>query len=247
MTSNAEPRRRSGWFMAALALAAFAVLVGLGTWQMARRAEKHALIATMESRLAEPAATLPARIEDPDAWDYRRVHVTGVFRHDREVHLANRVRNGVVGVQVVTPLARPDGATVLVDRGWVPGTLADPARRPDGQVGGMVTVAGIARVPAPPGPFTPAGDPATGFWLVAEPAAIAAALGLAETLPLVLEADATPNPGGWPRGGGTRLDLPDNHLQYAITWYSLAVALVVIALIARRRRSGPVPHTDQHP
>ena len=58
--------------------------------------------------------------------------------------------------------------------------------------------------------------------------------------PFYIDADTTPNPGGWPKGGVTRLELPNDHLQYAITWFSLAIALIVIYFLYHRRhaRSG---------
>lgn len=219
-----------------LVLAAFAVLVGLGTWQLERRAEKHALIAHIEARLAAPPVPLPARIEDADAFDYRRVRVTGRFLHDKEMHLLGRVRGGVAGVEVVTPLLRADGAAVLVNRGWVPPALADPAARPAGQVTGPVAVTGIARVPSVPGPFAPGNDPARGLWFSPDVPAMARAAGLEGAVPVIVEADESPVPGGFPKGGGTRVALPDNHLQYALTWYGVAVALVAVVLAARRRR-----------
>ena len=234
---SVSARRVKSWIGSLAVLAALATLIGLGTWQVERRAWKHALIAHIEARIHAPAVVLPGRIDDPRPWDYRHVRATGHFLHDHELHLANRVRDGEAGVDVVTPLVRPDGDVVLVDRGWVPLDLADPARRGQGQVPGTVTVAGIARIPAGPGYFTPPNDPARGFWITADIKAMARAMGLGPALPVVLEADATPNPGGWPRGGGTRVTLRDEHLQYAITWYSLAVALVVIVLVSRRRRA----------
>lgn len=229
---NARPR----WLAATAVVTGVAILLGLGSWQMLRRAEKHALIERIETRMAVPPVALPARIDDAGAWDYRRVTVSGRFLHEREIHLSSRTRDGVVGVEVVTPLERPDGTTVLINRGWVPRDLADPATRASGQVAGPVTATGIARMPSAPGLFTPDNQPDKGFWIRADVAEIAASRDLDTVLPVIVEAGPAPNPGGWPKGGRAEIHLPDNHLQYALTWYALAAVLVIVALIAGRRQ-----------
>lgn len=235
---------RPRWIAVTAIVVGVALLVGLGTWQLFRRAEKHALIAHIKARIHGPAVMLPARIGDAEAWDYRHVRAAGHFLNDREIHLASRVRDGIVGVDVVTPLKRTDGATVLVNRGWVPQERADPATRAAGQLTGTVTVTGVARVPYKSGLFTPDNEPAKGFWMIPNVAQIVAEEKLGPTLPIVLEADATPSPGGLPEGRETRVDLPDNHLQYAFTWYALAIVLIVIARRARRRRKSKTNATS---
>ena len=153
----------------------------------------------------------------------------GTFRHDLEQLFGTYGIDGVLGHHLLTPLVRADGAAVLVDRGWVPADKAHPAARRQGQLAGTVEVSGIARYRADdlPGWFTPDNQPAEHLWFSYDLPAMAAALGL-ELLPVVIEADAAPNPGGLPVGGQTRTELPNNHLQYAITWYGLAIALLAI-------------------
>jgi surfeit locus 1 family protein len=225
--SNARP-------VVALAavVAGFAVLVALGTWQLARRAEKHTLVALIESRMAAPPVPLPAAIDDPSAFDYRHVVVAGRFLHDKEMRLLNRVLDGRAGVNVVTPLVRENGMVVLVNRGWAPG---DRASSPAASGEERVTVTGIARVPRSPGPFVPANDPARGLWYALDIVAMAAARDLGPVAPVIVWADAEPRDPGYPRGGQVPPVPQDNHLSYALTWYSLALALAVIVVIARRR------------
>jgi surfeit locus 1 family protein len=202
------------------------VLIGLGTWQLDRLAWKRDLIATREARLAAPAEPLPAAAQDWRWWDFHPVTVAGAFRHDLEQLFGVAAIDGRVGHHVLTPLVRPGGAAVLVDRGWVPADRAHPAARRAGQTAGPLQVSGIARHRGDdrPGWFTPDNHPEDGLWYWYDLGALEAALGL-ELLPIVVEADATPNPGGLPIGGQTRTELPNNHLQYAITWYGLAAGL----------------------
>ena len=119
---------------------------------------------------------------------------------------------------------------MLVNRGWVPDDWQDGP--PDA---GTVTVAGVARVPPPPGWLVLDSVPETGTWFSVSIPEMARASGLDRVAPVVVEAGPTPA-GTLPEGGVTRVDIPNNHLQYAITWYTLAGALLVLLLLYRRRK-----------
>lgn len=215
-----------------LTLVFVALLMGLGFWQLHRLEWKEALLARIESQLAGPPRPLPAEISDPAAWEYARVQVSGRFRHEAELHLA-RGR----GWQIITPLIRDSGPPVLVVRGFAPNRLKDPASRPESLVDTPLTIEAIARLPETPGRFTPDNRPQENVWVWRDIAAMAEAAGLETAAPLFLEAvgDA---PGGWPQGGVTRLDIPNRHLGYAVTWFALAASLIVIYIAAGLRRYG---------
>jgi surfeit locus 1 family protein len=171
---------------------------------------------------------------------FTRVRVTGRFLHDRELQLANRTYRKTVGVHVVTPLVLADGRTLLVDRGWVPMDRRDPARRAEGQVEGPVTLEAMLRRGGWKGSgwLRPDNDPAGNTWLWFDLPAMAEAVGLEGAVTaLYLEAGPAANPGGLPKGGYTALALRNDHLGYAVTWYALAAALVVIYLLFHYRRS----------
>ena len=214
---------------------ALIVLVALGLWQVERLAWKLDLISQREAALAAPARNLAAsgRVE----LGFSKVRVVGRFAHDQEVHLVAPPRRGRLGYHIITPLARGGaGPLVLVDRGWVPTELKNPNARPQGLHEGKVAIVGYARKPGQPGWFTPDNEPQRNIWYWLDVAAIAQQRGL-DLLPLIIEADAAPNPGGYPVGGQTRISLPNNHLGYAITWFGLAAGLVAgyIAFHWRRK------------
>jgi surfeit locus 1 family protein len=193
------------------------------------------------SSLADLSALSPERDE------YRPVQVRGTFRHDQEVQVYTLLsdqkgRFAGPGYWVLTPLVLADGGTVIVNRGFVPLERKDPATRPEGQIAGDVTVSGLARGPDQGNAFTPANDPAKAAWFTRDPAAIAAAFGLNRVAPMLIDADATPSPGGLPQGGETKLAFPNRHLEYALTWYGLAAALaaVFLAFAVGRMRAGRV-------
>jgi surfeit locus 1 family protein len=208
----------------ALALASLAVLIGLGVWQIKRLHWKEGLIAEIEARsrdapisLAEATASAKQG-RDPS---YYRVRVEGRFHHDEERHLFSQaIADGTPGWHVITPLETAQGDMVLVDRGFVPDSLKDPASRAAGQVGDVVTVTGIVRAPESQGLFIPDNEPEANRWFWRDLASMTRSMFPQGTKEVV--------PGGWPEGGQTRLDLPNNHRQYAITWFLLAGALIVI-------------------
>jgi surfeit locus 1 family protein len=244
-----EPLRagRRGLLLPGLAaLAAFLVLLGLGTWQLQRKAWKEGLIATLTERLAAPPAPLPDRAQWPqlarDEIEFRRVVFPAEFLHDREAlvySIGSSLRAGVPtgpGYLVFTPARLPNGGIMMVNRGFVQEALRDPKTRAEGQIMGAVEVVGVIRWPDAPSIYAPAADPGRNLWFSRDPAAIAAAKGL-EAAPFYVEQEAPTPAGGWPLPARLQPNLPNNHLQYVVTWYGLALALlaVFVAWAVRRR------------
>jgi surfeit locus 1 family protein len=220
-------------------VAGLALLLGLGTWQVQRLAWKTGLIAARQEAVAAPAVPLPRTLDAARALEFHRVRAEGRLLNDREFYLHATDAGGDAGYHVVTPLALAGGGTVLVDRGFVPERLKAPATRAAGNGGGAVTLTGLLRLPQGKASwFVPDNQPARNEWFTLDPRAMAEAAGIADALPFFVDADATANPGGFPVGGQTPLDLPNNHLQYAITWYALAGCLVIVYILLLRRRRG---------
>jgi len=230
--------RRRVLSLTVASLAAFAVLIGLGTWQIERLHWKEGLIAERTAAISAPPAELPRTLAAARPLEFHRVQLRGEFSYGHEipVHAIERQR-GVAGYLVVTPLRLGDGTVALVERGWVSTEKRDAASRAAGNPPGEVTVDGLLRMaPAEkPGWFIPANDPGRDEWFWIDLPALAHAAGVPDALPFYVEAGPAPNPGGFPVGGQANTDLPNDHLQYAITWYALAAALAVIYLILLRR------------
>ncbi len=217
-------------------------LIGLGLWQLQRLEWKEALIANIEARAkAEPvslaeAITQAARGEDIS---YLRVRAEGTFNHQEERYLY-ALSGNAPGWHVITPLKTPEGPVVLVDRGFVPAALKDPSARPEGQVQGNVEVTGLLRSAEKQAPFTPDNAPGDNRWFWRDLPALTATMPpplRPHLAPFFVEAEASATPkGGWPRGGETRLTFKNDHLQYAITWFLLAGAVLVIYLVFLRTR-----------
>ena len=209
----------------------FALLCGLGTWQLERLSWKLALIARVNSHMTAAPATLDQlQAMSPDEAQYRKVTLSGRFDHAKEAYVFTTDAAGTPVYHVLTPFRTDEGRVLMVDRGAVPIEKRDPGTRAAGNVEGQTKVTGVWRVPDAPGLFTPRPDPAKRIWYSRDLAAIAAADHLALTAPVVIEADATPNPGGLPRGGQTVVSFRNEHLSYAVTWYGLAAMLLGVWL-----------------
>jgi surfeit locus 1 family protein len=249
--SAPRAKQRGGVIEATVfAVVGVAILLGLGIWQLDRRTWKENLIATVTARLARAPEDLPPRANwpqlKPEADEYRRVQFPAEFLVGEEalVYTAGSAFRPDVqgpGYWVFAPARLAGGSIVLVDRGFVPLDRKDPAIRAQGAPQGIIDLVGVMRWPETRGLFTPADDPKTNVWYLRDPKAIAAAKKWDSAAPFYIEQEAPVPPGGLPLAGKLAVSLPDNHLQYAITWFGLALGLVgvyVTWLSGRLRKHG---------
>lgn len=238
--------RQGTVWLVILGLAAFALLLALGTWQVKRLVWKEGLIAAIDMRVAsrpQPLADIEKQLAETGDVDYWPVTVAGTFHHEGERHFF-ATHEGQSGYFVYTPLELDDGRLVFVNRGFVPFDRKEAASRPEGQVEGREEIAGLARnrLDEKPNFFMPDNDPSRNifYWKDIDVMARTSGLGASgDYLPFFIDADATPNPGGLPVGAVTLIELPNSHLQYAITWYGLAAALAgVLGVWLWRRWRG---------
>jgi len=233
------------------AVIVLAALISLGTWQLQRKVWKEQLIATLSERLAAPPGALPAlatwRALDRDDSEYRRVAFTGTFDDGKEALVyaaASAFRPDVLGpgYWVFTPARLAEGGVVMVNRGFVPQGLANPATPPGGDLSGPIRITGTLRWPDARSWFSPSDDPAHNLWFLRDPASIAAAKGLKDVAPFYVEQEAPVPPGGFPQPGKLEVRLRNEHLQYVVTWYGLALVLgVVFAVWAFKTGRDPRP------
>jgi surfeit locus 1 family protein len=214
-----------------------AVLVGLGTWQLDRREWKQQVLDIRAQRITAPAVAY-SEIGEIEAAEYRPIRVAGRYRQGDSVKLLSRTRKGHPGFHVITPLEiDTESAVIMVDRGWVPVEGNAEISAPPG---GLVNVEGYARRFEVPGRFTPDNDPAAGVWFYLDRDQLASALNLQALAPFYVQRAPGGGPSGaYPEGGVPNIALRNPHLQYAITWYALALVLLVIYVIFHvRRRVG---------
>ncbi len=215
---------------------ALALLIALGSWQMQRLHWKEAIIADREAALARtPLSVHSIGRAGPALW-FRPVTAKGVFLHDNEIYMDGKSHRGHPGGQVVTPLRLDRGGVVFINRGWVPRELRDPGKRIKGQIAGPVTVNGILRASGRKSDLIPENQPHRDLWYSIDVAGMAKRHGLVDIRPYFIEAGPAAVPGGWPLGRKPVVLLSNNHLQYAFTWFSFAVVLLVIYVIYHTKR-----------
>ncbi|WP_424810728.1 SURF1 family protein [Roseococcus sp. YIM B11640] len=224
-----------------IALPVLAVLLGLGTWQLQRLQWKNGLIAELEAAAAAP----PVEASDsPPA--FTRITATGRLRPAPEAHLGLEVRGTTLGADLVSVLDRRGGRPLLVIRGWAP-LEGGNVQRPEGEV----TLSGYARYSDRRAFMAATDDPAARRFYTFDLRAIAASLGVPDAMPYAL---AVVVPAGRPAASGGlgasapampavlpdpagAFPMPNNpHLGYAITWFGLAAAWVVIFALWSIRR-----------
>lgn len=236
-----RPSRGRSIFTGIVVLVVLAILLSLGTWQVQRLHWKEALIAELADRIHQPPlplAEMETLLAGGGDVDYRPMQARGRFDHSRERHFL-ATWQGQSGFDVYTPLVLADGRSLFVNRGFVPYDKKDPATRTAGAVSGDVTVTGLARarLDAKPSFMVPENDPKKNIFYWKDLSVMTSSTGLdaAKVVPFFLDADATANPGGLPIGGVTLVEMPNSHLQYAVTWYGLAATLLVITAVSWRR------------
>lgn len=205
-----------------MTLVGVVILLGLGTWQVKRLVWKQGIMADMQAQMALPPHPLPESVSAKD-WNFRRASVTGTYLYEHERLLRPRVQNGVTGVELITPLTRISGGTVLINRGWIREADVTKAPRPEG----IVQVSGIARGNFTRNFFTPDNNPPKGDWYWVDIPAMAA--DLTAVLPVVIFAPADENK--ILIGGQGVPALPNDHLQYAFFWYIMAFTLLMIYMV----------------
>lgn len=241
--------RRSLLLVIPLVAIAFAVLVGLGVWQLQRNDWKQNLVEERTQRTAALPVLATAIYDAPaDEIDYRRAVAIGQWDHAHAVILANRARFGTRGEELVTPLLLPDGRAVLVNRGWYPeaersAVLADLAATTEAEAVGLVRHVGAIG-----GRETDAGT-----WTRLDTAAIGATLPYEVATWYLVEGelleDRAPPGGELPVQGFTAFSNSVPHLQYALTWFGLAAALLAVAVfrlvVAPRREAAREASGDE--
>jgi surfeit locus 1 family protein len=227
------------------------ILVSLGVWQLHRKVWKENLIAAMNARLDAP----PVPVPPPSDWskltqaedEFRPVRFSAEFIPGQEALVytpGSPLRPDVTGpgYWVFAPARLADGGVIVVDRGFVPMDRKDVATREAGVPKGTVDVVGVLRWPEERNAFTPREEANGHLFFARDTAAMSARGQWNATSPFYVDQVSPVPPGGWPRPGKLQVNLRDDHLQYALTWFGLAAGLIGVYgwwLVGRFRGSAP--------
>lgn len=240
--SEAAVRRQLGFGLFTLTM--IAAFIGLGVWQLERRVEKHALIAALTERLAAEPVPLPPPSEwgklTPQRDEFRRVRFTATYTGGPDAMVfssGSAVRNDISGpgAWAFMPARLSGGETVVVNAGFVQNTMQDRTVQ-DRAVSRLVTtqpadLTGYIRFPEKAGMLTPAASPAKRLWFTRDPLDMSQMLGWGKVAPFYIDLEQPVPPSGIPLPGPLHVHLKDDHMQYAITWFALAGAVVIAFLV----------------
>lgn len=238
--------------LSAFTLVMVGALAGLGFWQLARKTEKVALIAALEERLAAAPVPLPPPAQwprlSPEHDEFRRVTLTArrldmpdAAPDARVFASGSALRSDVsgLGAFVFAPVRLMSDEIVVVDRGFLPdGQRA--AREFAADDNAPLSLTGYLRFPEAPGVFTPRPDLVKRLWFARDSLGMATNLGWGKVAPFYVDLESPAPPTGWPKPAALEVHLRDQHLQYAITWFGLAVVVAAaFAFWLRSQRRSP--------
>ena len=254
MTVTAGRRRRGGIGFGVFTLAMVAVFVGLGIWQLQRRVEKHALVAALTERLAAAPGSLPLPAQwsalAPASDEFRRVSFKATYASGPDAMVyssGSAVREDISGpgTWAFMPARLPTGETVVINVGFVQNTMQDRAQQDRAVTrlvtGEPVTLIGYIRFPETAGILTPAENLAKRLWFTRDHLAMARVLGWGEVAPFYIDLEQPVPASGIPKPGTLEVHLKDDHLQYAITWFALAGAVVIAFAVWLRGPGSRAP------
>lgn len=214
----------------------------LGIWQVQRLQWKEALIAQLQVANEAPpieGAALPLEEKALQEFNFRKVTLTGVFMDDREFHLIGRYYQGALGYDVLTPFYLTGSSRViLVNRGWIPLEKKNPSTRPEPlENPGETKVEGMLFIPNRGNYFLPDHDVKGNVWFWYDIARMNKEAGL-DMPNIIVEAVEVNHPESrlpYPRAD-YEITLRNDHFYYAVTWFSLALAGIIIFLLAHRKK-----------
>lgn len=246
------PRTRGVFGLAVIALVMVSVLVSLGVWQLRRKEEKQALISALTERLAAAPVALPAVASWPTLHpahdEFRRVRFSATLeaKPDAMVYSSgSSVRDDIngPGTWAFLPARLADGRSIVINAGFVQNTMQDRAQQDRALkplvTGAPVELTGYLRFPEAAGTLTPHEDSGKRLWFTRDVPSMARALGWGEVAPFYIDLESPQPVSGTPKPGALHVRLKDDHLQYAITWFGLAlvVAGAFAAWVIQRRRT----------
>lgn len=204
-------------------------VLGLGFWQLQRLSWKEDLMASINVEVQQKPVTPPQPLTLPES-GYRHLLLEGEFLHEKEMPMGGRYYRNTMGYHLLTPFRLTDGRVVLVNRGWV-GVLERKAdTRPETLITGIQRFAGMAHRPEPKRLFSAENDPKENIWFWYDLAGMRRYTGLnfPDVVIDALESEGMP---ASPRPAAKHIELRNDHLMYALTWFSFALALLVIYVV----------------
>jgi surfeit locus 1 family protein len=221
-------------FSTFVSLVALLILLSLSYWQIIRLEWKENLI-EQRIKMFESDSVFLKNVEYPEKNEFLRVKIEGKFINELEMFMPALSKNGNNGYHILLPFELVNGEYIIFDRGWIPLKLKNRELRKKHEIYDSQKIEAVIRLPGKKGKFQPDNDVENNFWFFVEPLKMSEFTKLNFRDTFYLEA-TNDGPNGYPLGNQTRIYIRNNHLQYAITWFLIAIGLVGVYLAANIRK-----------
>ena len=219
------------------ALPSFLILIILGSWQVQRLNWKSELISNYNNNFQQAPITVKELFKDRKNNKYRRTVIYGEYDHANEIQIIGKTYEGNAGFHIITPFILENNEIIYINRGWVPKKYADKKTRKFSLLKDKVRVLGLVRLPQKKGYFVPENEPENGFWFTIIPEELNGHLNIIGEKEFYIDELNIDEKLKLPMPANGKVQVPNNHLQYAITWYSLALGLLIV-YFAWHRQNG---------
>ena len=219
------------------ALPSFLILIILGSWQVQRLSWKSNLISNYNYNFQQVPITVKELLKDRKNNKFRRTVIYGEYDHANEIQIIGKTYEGNAGFHIITPFILENNEIIYINRGWVPKKYADKKTREFSLLEDKVRVVGLVRLPQKKGYFVPENEPENGFWFTIIPEEFNGHLNIIGEKEFYIDELNIDEKLKLPMPANGKVQVPNNHLQYAITWYSLALGLLIV-YFAWHRQNG---------
>ena len=213
---------------------ALSILLSLSAWQIKRLNWKNDLIQQRVS-MFEGEPKLLRELKKPSEYEFQKVFVKGKLLNDFEFYMPALSKNGNNGFHILVPIKVSTNKFLIYNTGWVPLLNKDPQVRKENIVNEEKSFLAVIRLPGRKGYFQPENDPIKNFWFFVEPDLMEKQLKFELEKTFYLEASEN-GPNGYPLGNQTRIYLRNNHFQYALTWFFIAIGLIGVFISANLKK-----------
>ena len=232
--NNSNYRFEPKFFSTLVSFLVLLVLLSLSLWQLKRLQWKESLI-QQRINMFESESAILSNILDPKTQEFLRIKTKGKFINEMEMFMPALSKNGNNGYHIIVPLELSSGEFIIFDRGWVPLRLKDRELRKQNEISSFHGIEAVIRLPGKKGKFQPDNDFKNNFWFFVEPTKMSDFTKLNFIDSFYLESTID-GPNGYPLGNQTRIYIRNNHLQYAITWFLIAIGLIGVYIAANVKK-----------
>jgi surfeit locus 1 family protein len=217
------------------------LFIKLGLWQYNKAQLRQEIQSSYNNSLGNEALALPQPLDNPDAWRYKKVKVTGTYDTTHQILLDNQVENSLPGFHVLTPLKiNHSNDYLLINRGWVPGGANHNDLPTIETPGGMHEIIGLVWLPSKKNFTLERNTHGAGWstvWQHMNMERYQKSVPV-HVLPVVIKLDAKSNAGGFVRNWQLPAEKIATNMGYAYQWFGFAIASILIFLFTSIRKIG---------